>query len=141
MSAMRTQIREALAAALTGLPTCGAHVFATRGARLGKSDLPAIVVSAGGEDFGATLMATGKPVERQMTLYVDVVVALNVGFEDQADAAEAEIEGALFDTVAHATLGGLVHGITLASIGNPEIDDSTDPAVVRLPLVFQALYS
>ena len=139
----RTQIRSALAAVLTGLATCGARVFVSRVRPLGAAEVPALLIGTGAEDreTAAHSLATGAAYIGYLTCRVDIVVKEADGYEDAADSALADIEGRLFDSVAHNTLGGLVHSITLNSIGDPEMDDSTEKPVIRLPVFLRIVYS
>ncbi len=141
MSHARTTIRNALVAALTGLATCGAHVYASRVTPLTATELPAMLVTTGREDFDAALLQNGLPMQRTLEVTVFVVVKSASGFEATADTILGEIEARLFDTAAHNTLGGVCLSTTLASIGDPEMDDSTDQPVVRLPVIFRITYS
>jgi hypothetical protein len=135
----RTAIRSALVSALTGLATTGSHVYASRLRPLTATDLPAILVSTGGEDFGDEYMKTGLPVQRDLRILLEIVVKAVVDYEATADTILGEIEAALFTT--HSTLGGNALSVSLASIDDPEMDDSTDKPVVRLAVILRVTYS
>ena len=142
MTHKRTTIRNALTLALTGLATCGARVYPSRIKPLTATDLPAILVSTGGEDEAdAIAMYGNKPAIRNLIARLDIMVKAATGYEDTADTILAEIEAVLFDTPPHNTLSGVVHSVSLASIADPEMDDSSDKPVVRLPVILRVAYS
>lgn len=142
MTHKRTTIRNAFVSALTGLATTGSHVYASRLKPLAATELPAILVSTGGEpESDAIVMQGNKALLRNLTVRLDIVVKAVSGFEDTADGILAEIEAVLFDTTPHNTLSGVVHFVSLASIEDPEMDDSTDKPVVRLAVILRAAYS
>ena len=141
MSHKRTLIRNALVAALTGLATCGAHVYASRLTPLAAGELPAMLVTTGREDNDLAALVGGLPVQRMLEATVVIVVKAASGFEATADTILGEIEARLFDTAAHNTLGGVALSTTLASIADPEMDDSTDQPVVRLPVILRVTYT
>lgn len=142
MTHKRTTIRAALASSLTGLATCGSRVYPSRLKPLRANEVPAMLVSTGAEEMpeGAWLYGN-KGIKRTLEMRVDIVVKAVSAFEDTADTILGEIEARLFDTPEHNTLGGIVHSLSLASIGDPEMDDSTDKPVVRLPVILRVIYS
>ncbi len=141
MSHKRTLIRAALVARLTGLTTCGAHVYASRLKPLAATELPAILVTTAGEDIPASAMTLGRPLQRDLGVHLLVIVKAVSGYEDTADTILGEIEAALFDSTAHNTLDGTALSIRLASIADPEMDDGSDKPVVRLPIILRVTYS
>lgn len=127
MSHLRQQIREAIVTRLTGLTTSGSRVYASRLRPLLDSELPAILVSTGGENLdGATYLKSGLPVVRPLRIRLDLVVKATSGYENTVDTMLSEVEGALFDTAAHNQLNGLIHFLMLFDIGDPEMDDSLE---------------
>lgn len=142
MAHQRQTIREAIVTRLTGLTTSGSRVYASRLKPLLDSELPAILVSTGGEPLGdATYLKTGLPVARPLEIRVDLVAKATSGYENTVDLMLSEVEVALFDSMVHNTLAGLVHFIQLASILDPEMDDSLEKPAVRLPVILRAVYS
>lgn len=142
MTHKRTSIRSAIVSALTGLATCGSRVYPSRLKPLAANELPAILVSTGAEETpeGAWLYGN-KGIKRTLDMQIAIVVKAVSGFEDTADTILEEIEARLFDTPAHNNLGGIVHSLSLASIADPEMDDSTDKPVVRLLVILRVIYS
>lgn len=141
MAHARTDIRNAVVAALTGLATCGAHVYPSRLTPLTASELPAMLVTTGREDNDLAMLVAGLPAQRMLEVTVFIVVKAASGYEATADTILGEIEARLFDTAAHNTLGGAALSTTLASIDSPEMDDSTDQPVVRLPVILRVTYT
>jgi len=140
MSHKRTQIRQAIASALAGLVTCGARVYPSRLRPLTAAEVPAMLVSTGSEELDTETLFLNQAQRRLLTVRVDIVVKASDGYEDTADTALQELEGRLFDSTAHNALGGIALSTTLASIGDPEMDDSTDKPVVRLPVYLRVAY-
>lgn len=141
MTARRTEIRNAFATALTGLTTTGARVFCSRTRPLAATELPAILVFSGEETPLQMLLTTSQPIQRRYELRADIMLKDNTGAEDTADTILAEIEAALFASVAANTLAGKVGSITLKAVGSPDIDDSTEKPCLRLPVLFETVYS
>lgn len=136
----RTQIRQALVAALTGLATTGANAFGPEKLRLKDAELPALRAREGGEDYRDAAYLNGRPVLRTLRVFLEIIVKENAEQNDLANQILDEVETVLFPAVANR-LGGLVHSITLASIEDPEMDDSTDKPAVRLPVILRVDYS
>ncbi len=141
MSHKRTLIRNALVSALSGLATCGAHVYPSRLTPLTAAELPAMLVTTGREENDLQRVGFGLPVQRILEITIYIVVKSATGFEATADTVLGEIEARLFDTAAHNTLGGVALSTTLASIADPDMDDSSDQPVVRLPVILRVTYS
>lgn len=141
MSSKRTQIRDALVTRLRGMATCGNRVFASRLRPLGPDELPAILVSTLGEDPESTSLATNRATVSRLRVVLEIIVKAASGYEETADTILDEIKGALFDTAQHNQLDGLVMAITLTSIDDPEMDDSTDKPVIRLPVLLRVTYA
>lgn len=137
----RTEIRKAFAGLLTGLPTCGARVFVARTRRLSDADLPAILVFSGTHTPADTGPGPQRADISAYRLRADIVVKHADGAEDIADSALEEIEGAVFASVSANTLGGLVHATRLVQAGEPDLDDGLEKPVLRLPVLFETLFS
>lgn len=111
MAHIRTQVRDAVETALTGLATpLALHMEARR--RLGTEDMPALVVGLTDSEPSDDLRSMGSPytVETSQTLLVEM-------FADDAsarvaaqtvDQMELEVEAAL---AADVTLGGILENI------------------------------
>lgn len=105
MTHARTQIRNAVAAALATTATAGANVFASRTDALSPEELPALLVETGSEqiehdDFG-------RYQTRRVEIFVRAVARAGVGVDAVVDGIAAEVETAI---QAAGSLGGLIKG-------------------------------
>ncbi|TXH90351.1 MAG: hypothetical protein E6Q78_05265 [Rhodoferax sp.] len=124
MAHMRTQIRQALVAALTGLPATGARVFVNSVYELRASDLPCLLVQTGDEPQIDAMVVAGTAQQRQHLVMVKAVAKQASGLQDALDQMLLEVEGAL----ALSTLGGLVKRMELKAIA------TTDSAALDTPV-------
>jgi len=92
---LRRQIREAAAAALTGLTTTGSRVFASRARLLQASDLPALRVFCDDEDIENKTMGPVRERKRTLELVVEGCCAANTDADDTLDQIAKEVEIAL----------------------------------------------
>jgi hypothetical protein len=109
MAHARKQIRDAFVAALTGLPTAGARVEASRVFPVASPFLPTILIYTIEETSQASGMDRPQPLQRLLTVAVECA-AEAADVDDVLDAMAAEIETAIG---ADETLGGLVLDVTL----------------------------
>ena len=93
MSHARQQIRDAVAALLTGLTTTGSHVFQSRVYRLQASELPALLVYTNSETVERSHMTSG--LVRELTLRVEGIAKALADIDDTLDTIGAEVEAAL----------------------------------------------
>lgn len=124
MAHMRTQIRQAVVVALTGLPTTGTRVFVNSVYELRAADLPCLLVHTGDEPQIDPLDFSGVSLQRQLLLTVRVVAKASAGLDDALDQMLLELEGAL----ALSTLGGLVKRLELKAIAASQSDALDTPA-------------
>lgn len=101
-----TQIRAALVAALTGLTSTRARVYANRLYPLGEDDLPALRVSLDDERVEIGSIHAPALLERRLTLVVECCALANAGLDAVCDQMQKEVEVALAGglTVAGRTL-------------------------------------
>ncbi len=92
---LRRQIREAAAAALTGLATTGTRVFASRARALQAADLPALRIFCDDEVIQNLTMGPSRERERTMKLVVEGCCAANADMDDTLDAISKDVEVAL----------------------------------------------
>lgn len=118
MSHARKQIRDAFAAAVTGLPTTGARVYIGRVHPLADGHEPSLLIYTGPESVEAHAMGRPRPLLRTLTLHAHAVVSATDGVEDALDQIAAEVEAAIG---ADETLGGLALA-TLHTGSLPERD-------------------
>lgn len=133
MSHVRQQIREAAAAALTGLTTTGARVFQSRIRPLRDADLPCLLVNTDEETIdGATIAGM---LERTLTLQIRAVAKVADDLDDTLDTMLAEVEVAL----ATQTLGGRAKNIELTKI-EIELNDDLEKPVGIATASYQVSY-
>ncbi len=138
---VRRQIREAVAATLTGLATTGLNVYQSRLRPLAEAALPALRIYTDAEQVNNEV-SIGFPnrQERTLTVRVEAVVKVADNFDDALDTIIKECEAALNASTSAYTAGGLARGgITLDRI---EIDQDveTDKTVGIARMDFQAVY-
>lgn len=138
MAHARTQIRNAIVAAVTGLTTTGSSVFSSRVWPIQQSELPALVVYNDGDAVDGD-MTTGLLGARKYSRVVSVIVesyAVGVsGVEDQIDQIEVEVMIALS---ADPTLGGLAKSLTMVRSGIT-LSESDQP-VATSRMAFDVMY-
>lgn len=137
----RTDIRDAFAALLTGLPTTGPRVYQSRTRPVTATQLPALLIFSSDAEALSFPVGSMQPDLMRWNLRVDVLIKDVSGGEATADAILDEISSALFSTVEDNTLGGLVSNIRLLQIDEPDLDDSTDKPALRLPILFETQYA
>lgn len=132
---VRTQIRNAAVAALTGLPTAGSRVFARRLSALREPDLPCLLVNTDGERIEAITVHSPSMLERSMRLAVRGVAMDDDRLDDTLDTLAADVETALGDT----TLGGLAKSVLLDTVEIEAGDELQYPAGV-ISLNYNIIY-
>ncbi|MBI5135776.1 MAG: hypothetical protein HZA24_00405 [Nitrospirae bacterium] len=137
MPHVRTQIRGAVATALTGRPSTGARVFPSRVWPLQQADLPALLVYAVSDPVDEEQLTIGRPRKlwRDLELVVEARVAGTTGLDDQLDQIEAEVIAAL---ALDPTLGGLAKDVLFTGA---EIDlDAAETPVGANKMTFRVTY-
>lgn len=115
MSHIRQQIRAAILAKLTGLPTTGGNVFQTRVWPVNDSELPCLLIMTDADMInsysdGSLVGFVPRSVNRTLHLTI-VAVVRGVAIDDALDAICLDVEKAL---AADRFLGGLSANITLS---------------------------
>lgn len=131
----RQQIREAIAAAVTGLASTGNRVYQSRLYALRDPDLPCLLVNTDDEDIAPLTLHGPAQLERDLQVQVRGVAKVAANLDDTLDTLAAEVETALGNT----TLSGLVRTLTLESI-RVEFDDGLDKPVGVIALGYRASY-
>ncbi|KZK82411.1 hypothetical protein PsAD46_03539 [Pseudovibrio sp. Ad46] len=111
MAHIRTQVRDAVEAALKGLPSTEDRCFVTRTFPLDHKRLPALLVYVLDEQSQPAEMGADRDIERQMSVTVEAT-ADGKGFDDELDQIAVEVETAL---AGSGFLGGLVKELYLQS--------------------------
>lgn len=132
MAHARQQIREALAAVVTGLATTGAAVFQSR--MRAQEALPCLLVTTLDESVERT--GIGDELERDLEVAVIGVAKAAANVDDTLDTIAAEVETAIGP---NNTLGGLVRGLELRSV-SIEFDDELEQPVGTVRLTYRCTY-
>lgn len=112
---MRKQIRDQVVAIVTGLPTTGASVFASRRYPFQAHELPAIAVYAVSENSDAENMGGTRNLSRVAEIIIEGVAQDNSALDDTLDAMAKEIETAIGTAAMNgaSALRGLVRDMVL----------------------------
>lgn len=130
---VRQQVREAIAAILTGLATTGNRVYQSRLIPLQDDELPALLISTNQEGVEALNVNSNPMLERNLIIKVTVVAKAVSNLDDTLDTVIKEVEQALNASVAANTLSGLVKSILLTDIDiemNAEAETPTGQAIL-----------
>lgn len=92
---IRRQLREAVANAVTGLPTAGIKVFQSRAYPLQVSDLPCLVVTADGDSIEQETIHRPYIQARQVQLRIEGYAVGTVDLDDTLDGICKEVEVAV----------------------------------------------
>ena len=120
MAHVRQQIREAFAAAVTGLTTTGARVYASRIYEIPAASLPALRITTDEESIAWVSVHPTATLERDISITCEAVAQAVADLDDTLDTIIGEVEVAI---AADTTLGGLCGACRLESIA---IDLSAD---------------
>lgn len=121
---VRTQIRAAFAARLTGLATAGTNVHARR--TLPPTDVLPLMLVYLGDEAGELISVTSDRVEqRQADLVITVVCKDGGDIEDTLDQIALEVQQAIA-TAPDLSFGGLIK-----DIGAPRIEADIDDALEK----------
>lgn len=109
---LRAQIRDAVVAALTGLPMTGSRVYSGRTRALAQGYAPTLLVYAIEERSGIHAMGNRAPLVRALTIAIDGLVSGIDPPDGALDQIANEIEPAM---VADPSFGGIVKAIELVA--------------------------
>lgn len=135
MSHVRRQIREAAAAAVTGLATTSTRVFQSRIYPLRDADLPCLLISTDDEQIEAEDAISGGALTRELVLTIKGVAKATADLDDMLDGIAEQVEPVLNG----ASLGGLVKRCTLEKI-SVEMDDALEKPVGVITLQYLTTY-
>lgn len=92
---IRRQLREAIAAAVTGLTTTGARVFQARVYPLQNADLPGLCVFTKSENAARQTTQIPALISRTVEILIEGVAKANADLDDTLDLIAQEVEAAL----------------------------------------------
>lgn len=138
MATGRQNLRAAALAALAGLPSTGARVFAPRlQLPLQESDLPALLVWVDDESARIAAPNWRSLLARDATLVVVAVVKQAGDYDAALEQIWAEVEPALFDT---HDLGGVIKAWDAPRLGPKETDPNGDQPILKQALTVSCRY-
>ena len=118
---LRKQIRDAAAAALTGLATSGSRVYESRTFELQDANLQGLRIYTNNEVVEISALGVGRTLERDLDLVVECCSKKSTGLDDELDAMLKEVEVAL---AANQSVGGAkwvqLKGIEIEMVGEAE---------------------
>jgi hypothetical protein len=137
---VRRQIREAVAARLTGLVTTGSRVYVNNVDPLAINELPAITIRNGSEQIERRSLGQPNPyISRAQTLIVTAHARASSAVWDTIDQIAKEVEIAMLGTLDALQLGGLALDTLLVALDDPRISGEGDRLVASLDMQFQIL--
>lgn len=139
MAHLRKQIRDALVATFTGLPTTGANVSGKPFYGLSDIELPALFVASSNEQVDVSTIGFPALLERRLNLEVLIKVKSDTTVFDTLDQIIAEVETKIYQSPAINTLGGLVKETNLTAI-HIDTNMEGDRPVGQAVLVFEVNY-
>lgn len=137
MAHVRTQIRDAVVSALTGLSQTGDNVFSSHKFPMSKKNLPGICVYTGDESSEViSITATGTKLQRILEISAEVYIKEVTNIDEEVDDISVEIEKAID---SDGTLSGLTKSIFPSEFGL-ELDKEAEKPVAVATLRFNAVY-
>lgn len=136
MTHRRQTIRDAFAAAVTGLASTGSRVYKSRVYALMDDELPALrVFTPSDAGDGDTIGASVLPLLRRVRVTCEAVVKANSGADAAVDAICEQVEAAL---TAAPTLSGAVQKLAYLTF-EQDVSGEGDRQVVVGRMTFEAI--
>ena len=129
MAHIRTQIRNNIVTALTGLTTTGSNIFNHRVYTLGGEKLPAICVYTNSEESVYASITIPRAVSATLNINVEAYVKATSGYDDTIDAICLEVSNALS---ADVTRSGLAKDTRIIGVQTELSDDGEQPLCVAV---------
>jgi hypothetical protein len=133
MTHARTQIRNAVITAVTGLATTGSRVFEGRIYPLATDELPALCVYTLNE---SSERISTTSLQRDLELVVEAYVHTSVRYDELLDSIATEVETAI---AANAALQALVKDITPVQF-QKDLMKEGDKTIAVAILTFRCIY-
>lgn len=133
MSHVRTQLRQALQAALTSLPTTGPRVEINRSAPVSAARAPCLLITTPSERAAQIGTLSVPRVMRTVTVVIEAVAA-GADLDAQLDQIGLEVEQAMAGV---GLLGGLIKSPPQYSEMQMDREDTASPPVGYLRMAWQ----
>lgn len=134
---VRRQIREAVAARVTGLAATASRVFQSRVYPLEATDLPGLLISTKSESVAEMDLVANPLLERQLVMLVEAVAQATADLDDTLDEICRQVEVAIA-TSSVAQLGG-AKAIVLEST-EIELSSEGEQPIGRATMQYRATY-
>jgi hypothetical protein len=135
MSHARTQIRNAIIALLSVLPSTAGRVFASRVYPLEESRLPGLLIYSENETSALVTLSPPMISERSLTLRIEAVAESVSGLDDTLDQICLEVETAL----SGEALEPLARSIALTAT-TITIEGTSDQPTGTAEMTFEVIY-
>lgn len=138
MAHVRTQIRQAIVTAVTGLPITGARVYVQRSRRMGQGEAPGLSVSMTEAEVIEDRGTMGRTLELDLTVEI-MAFAYGVDealIETQLDDIAADVEIAI---AADTELGGVCEDIAPTAVVY-QFENEQDKISGSLTMTYAAKY-
>lgn len=129
MSHVRQQLRESVAAVVTGLPVTGGRVFKNRIYQLGENDLPCLMIASDGDSIEPLTIHYPYEQQRSTRISIDAYVKAVSGYDDTLDTICKEVETAIANVSVGLAKGLYLRGTQI------EFDQGEQP-IGRARMVF-----
>lgn len=136
MTHAREQIRDAVKAAVTGLPSTGNRVFASRVHPINDNELPCLLVFTRMESSAPLTIGFPRRMERTLAVLVEGYVKMTTGYDDKLDMIASEVEEAVQND---SSLSALVKDMFFAGCEIKLVGEAEKP-VALISMEFTARY-
>lgn len=127
---VRQQLREAVAAAVTGLSTTGSRVYQSRVYPLDISSLPCLLVTSDGDKSEAITVHSPYQQERATTIRIEGVAKAVSNIDDTLDAISKEVETAIAGSSTAIVKGLIYQGAQI------DYDGSGEQPIGKVTMIF-----
>lgn len=142
MTHAREKIRDAVAAAVTGLTTTKNRVFTSRVHAVNDNEMPCLLVFTRSESSAPITMSPPRRIERQLTVMVEGYVKMLAGYDEKLDKIAVEVESAIYKSKClnkTTSLAAAVRDIFLTETEIKITGDAEKPVAV-VSMTFSARY-
>lgn len=136
MAHARTQVRDAVLAAVTGLTTAKRNAFASRVHPVNENEMPCVLVFTRDEPAELITMSPPRGQKRTVNVMVEGYVKHTEGYDDKLDKIAVEVEKALYN---NPSLQAVVRDIFLVNTEINLVGDADKPVAV-VSMSFSAQY-
>lgn len=140
MAHARKQIRDAVAALVTGLSTTGDRVHTGRVSNYAEHELPAINVLVTDESIEQQTIHYPAVLQRNLQARIECTARLIDGIEDELDQIALEVEHAIAASASTVSLSGILNGSIALNAVETEREENVAVPVGKITLIYAAQY-